>query len=248
MGRSDLGELLRALEAMLSPRLLAVIPPAHLLHAYASVHRLGPAEMREQCMRFPLPSGLGVFRNDTFPLRSTRTLSTAQAERVLGLYFWQVLGQAPVFLDMRARALLGVEDPLLWRPLPLVAHWSLEFRAACRDMYEGHFLDQPSRFSAGARGLGLGHAESELRAQFGDTRAVLFSAASFVKRSTAVLRRSMDAGAAIHPDFVSLSLLLASMYQRLSGVRQPLDVRAAFERTLPLVLQARDPAEVAQLV
>ena len=219
-----------AVGALLSPALLQVVPPGHLVHACRT---LSWSRAVDSCMYSSHVSASdfsGVVRVAELPEHAPYVPTRAQGESVLSLYFRQVFGCEPVMLDLRSGAFCSRGDMLFWRPMPLEARWSSDFTDACRDMYEGYFLGRAAQFSAGARGLGLAHAESALRAQFGDTRAVAFSAKSFVQRSTAVLAESMSVGASLHPDFVTLSLMLACMYEHLSRVAEPLDVRTAFER------------------
>lgn len=149
---------------------------------------------------------------------------------VLALYFHQVLGDGPVLLDMRGGTFARQGDRWAWRPEPAIAEWPLDFREGCRGLYEGFYQDDATRFTEGARALGLGKAEAELRAQFGDTRAVTFSLREFQERFHRVFVRCKETRSTLHPGFLTLGLGLATLYEHLETVGQPLDVRAAFER------------------
>ena len=135
-----------------------------------------------------------------------------------------------MLLDMRRESFARADGHWAWKPSPAIAEWSPDFRQGCRDLYAGFYLDDPARFSAGARAVGLGEAEMELRAQFGDARRVKFSLREFQDRFQSVFERCKETRSKIHPGFLTLGLALATLYEHLEGVGEPLDVHAAFER------------------
>jgi hypothetical protein len=147
---------------------------------------------------------------------------------LLTLYFHQVLGEGPVLLDLRRESFARVGDRWQWKPAPAIADWPADFRDGCRALYEGFYRDDPERFTLGARALGLGEAEAELRAQFGDARRVMFSLRDFQDRFQRVFERCKATRSKIHPGFLTLGLALATLYEHLDGVGTPLDVNAAF--------------------
>ncbi len=157
-------------------------------------------------------------------------LDGARGEAVLALYFHQVLGEGPALLDLRRDAFARSGERWSWKPEPAIAVWGADFRLACRDLYEGFYLDDAARFSEGARALGLGEAEAEIRAQFGDTRVVTFSLADFQKKFHEVFQRCKQTRSKLHPGFLTLGLGLATLYEHLEQIAGPLDVRAVFER------------------
>ncbi len=164
------------------------------------------------------------------PKPSEAFTEVARGDDLLTLYFHQVLGDGPVLLDMRRSAFVRADGRWLWKPEPAIAVWGEDFRAGCRALYEGFYLDDATRFSAGARALGLGEAEAQLRAQFGDTRAVSFSLNDFQKRFHEVFQRCKETRSKLHPGFLTLGLGLATLYEHLESVGVALDVRAAFDR------------------
>jgi hypothetical protein len=160
-------------------------------------------------------------------------LDASRGEAVLALYFHQVLGDGPALLDLRRAAFArsDADQRWRWKPEPAIAVWGADFRRACRDLYEGFYLEDVARFSEGARALGLGEAEAEIRAQFGDTRVVTFSLADFQKKFHEVFQRCKQTRSKLHPGFLTLGLGLATLYEHLEQIAGPLDVRAVFERT-----------------
>lgn len=161
---------------------------------------------------------------------------------VLALYFHQILGEGPVLLDMRSTTIARSENHWAWKPEPAIAEWPADFREGCRALYEGFYQDDATRFTQGARALGLGKAEAELRAQFGDTRAVTFSLREFQERFHQVFMRCKETRSKLHPGFLTLGLGLATLYEHLETIGAPLDVRAAFERVRNGAFDAATPA------
>lgn len=135
-----------------------------------------------------------------------------------------------MFLDLGPRAFRWSGAQATWSPSNLVACWSDSFRAACRDMYAGHYTGDAERFACGAKALGFGGVQGALKQQFGDTRAVHFTMRTFAQRSLQMLGACARAGATMHPEFLSLSYMLLTMYRQLDALDEPVDVRAAFER------------------
>jgi hypothetical protein len=80
-------------------------------------------------------------------------------------------------------------------------------------------------------GLGLAEAEDAIRAQFGlaEQRAVRFSLRDFQQKFQDVFVRCQETGSRIDPGFLSLGLYLATLYEHLEALGEPLDVRAAFD-------------------
>ena len=221
---------------LLSPAFFDVVPGRMLLgemrglttrYLSASTFRAASEERARLLERAGLPFELvGAFPSAA----PEQALSTARGHDVLTLYFHQVLGEGPALLDLRRAAFVRGGDRWLWRPEPAIAIWGDDFREACRALYEGFYLDDPTRFSSGARALGLGEAEAEIRAQFGDTSAVIFSLRDFQQKFHSVFLRCKETRSKIHPGFLTLGLGLATLYEHLEAVGAPLDVRAAFER------------------
>ncbi len=220
--------------SLLSPSFFDVVPGRILFGELRGLtsRYLGASTYRETCAtraealeaaRLPFTLVTALPRTDTRPM------DVARGHDVLTLYFHQVLGDAPVLLDMRSIAFERADERWLWKPAPAISAWKDDFREGVRGLYEGFYLDDATRFSVGARALGLGAAEAELRAQFGDTRAVTFSLRDFQSRFHAVFERCKATRSTIHPGFLTLGLGLATLYEHLEGIGVPLDVRAAFD-------------------
>lgn len=220
---------------LLSPTFFDVVPGRMLFgelrgltsrYLSASTYRDACDQRTARLERAELPFTIVA----ALPKATEPAFDASRGDDLLALYFHQVLGDGPVLLDMRASAFERSEGRWLWKPEPAIAAWGDDFRLGCRNLYTGYYTGDDARFTAGARALGLGEAEAELRAQFGDTRAVTFSLREFQQRFHAVFQRCKETRSKLHPGFLTLGLGLATLYEHLEAVGVPLDVRAAFDR------------------
>ena len=220
---------------LLSPAFFDVVPARMLFGELRGLtsRYLSESTYRDACeqrSRSLQHAGLSIDLVAALEKEAEPVLDAARGEAVLGLYFHQVLGEGPALLDLRRAAFARSGERWSWKPEPAIAVWGADFRAACRDLYQGFYLEEAARFSDGARALGLGEAEAEIRAQFGDTRAVTFSLADFQKKFHEVFQRCKQTRSKLHPGFLTLGLGLATLYEHLEQIAGPLDVRAVFER------------------
>ena len=220
---------------LLSPAFFDVVPARMLFGELRglSTRYLSQSTYREACelrSRSLAEAGLPIDLVGSLQKEADPVLDTARGEAVLALYFHQVMGEGPALLDLRRSAFARAGDRWSWKPEPAIAVWGADFRVACRNLYEGFYLEDAARFSEGARALGLGEAEAEIRAQFGDTHAVSFSLVDFQKKFHEVFQRCKQTRSKLHPGFLTLGLGLATLYEHLEQIEGPLDVRAVFEK------------------
>jgi hypothetical protein len=220
---------------LLSPSFFDVVPARTLLAEVRGLaSRYLDAEAARSAREFRASAlaraGLPFTLVDTLPIGAPLGPDITRGDDVLALYFHQILGEGPTLLDLRRSAFARHEDGWLWSPKPAIALWTDDFRQASRGLYEGYYLDDAAKFSAAAEALGLGAAQAELRAQFGDPGAVSFSLRDFQRRFHAVFQRCKETKSRLHPGFFTFGLGLATLYENLESVGAPLDVRAAFDR------------------
>jgi len=220
---------------LLSPTFFDVVPGRLLFgelrgltsrYLSASTYRDACEQRSARLERAQLPFAIVA----ALPKATEPAFDVSRGDDLLALYFHQVLGDGPVLLDLRASAFERSEGRWLWKPEPAIATWGDDFRSGCRDLYAGYYTDDAARFTSGAQALGLGEAERELRAQFGDARAVTFDLREFQQRFHAVFQRCKETRSKLHPGFLTLGLGLATLYEHLEMVGAPLDVHAAFHR------------------
>ena len=225
---------------LVSPAFFDVVPARML---FGELRGLSSRYLSSSAYRDATGARAVAMERDRLPFTLVSTLARASSpvpeskrgEDVLTLYFHQVLGDGPVLLDLRRESFVRVNDRWEWKPAPAIADWPADFRGGCRALYDGFYDDDPQSFSAGARALGLGEAEAELRAQFGDARQVTFSLHDFQVRFQRVFERCKETRSKIHPGFLTLGLALATLYEHLDAVGVPLDVNAAYRRVRPKV-------------
>lgn len=218
---------------LLSPSFFEVVPLRTVLSQVRSLggnyfDPKGFAEALAARTRTMEAAGLPVRLTDTLP----EAAAPVAAERVLDLYFHQVLGGGTVLLDLRAEVFAPDGEHIAWAPRPAFATFDPDFHRGLRELYFGFYQDDAARFSAGAKGLGLGAAEEALRAQFGvgDQTRVHFSLPEFQRRFQAVFDACKASGAQLHPGFISLGVCLATLYSHLEQTGDSHDVRKAFFR------------------
>ena len=154
-----------------------------------------------------------------------------RGQRVLEAYFASVGRADATYVDFRPDRFESAGARLLWSPLPVHVEWDRAFLAGVRDMYTGFYRDEPERMRAGLAALELSGAEQAMRAHFGegDQRSVMFTSAGFKASFGRVFDRVAELGHPLHPNFIGLGAMLATLYLHLEAVGVPLDVRTAFE-------------------
>ncbi len=153
-----------------------------------------------------------------------------RGQKVLRLYFEQLLGRDVTLLDLRRSAFLEEKDGTVFAPTPGLARWDPAFLASIRRLYAGFYEDRPEEFEAGLEALGLSAAADLFLDHFGegDQTAVRFETSHFTRSFHDVFLRCREAGSVLQGDFVALGIYLACLYEHLEALDVELDVRAAF--------------------
>ncbi|MCR9163683.1 MAG: hypothetical protein ACE37F_16825 [Nannocystaceae bacterium] len=185
----------------------------------------------------PIASGppVGVELVDQLGESSDELGPRARGASVLALYFAQLAHLDAAALDLRHAHFRGSPTALLWAPQPLFARWSPEFIEGIRDLYAGFYRDDDARFHGAAERLKLTPALDLFVKHFGegDQRNVTFEMETFKDSFHAIFVRCKDAGETLDPGFIGLGIMLSTLYEHLSTLGVPLDVRAAFEAAWP---------------
>jgi hypothetical protein len=161
-----------------------------------------------------------------------------RGQRVLTLYFHQLLHHDVALLDLRAARFRQEGAETAWRPDWLHVRWDPAFLTALRDLYGGYYLGDDARFDSAISRLSLDPAREVFLAHFGggDQREVRFERATFVHTFHHAFLACRDApvaagGAArapLHGNFLALGLYLATLYEHLERLGLGFDVRAAY--------------------
>lgn len=159
------------------------------------------------------------------------SLSFEAAQKILEIYFFEVLHSPVWILDYRAKSWSeATSGKLNWNPASFFYEPSEPFREAVRSLYIGFYWDNSQLFEQSMKVLGIQPAEAEIRAHFGlnDQRQIRFKLAEFQATFAKIFKACEKEKARIHYEFGVLGLMLLSLYDALEGIQAPLDVRSAF--------------------
>ncbi|MDX1648321.1 MAG: hypothetical protein R3263_00575 [Myxococcota bacterium] len=178
-------------------------------------------------VRAEWPAGARALAPDAEPARR------ALGQRVLEAYFAQLAGADRALLDLRAARFAEPDQgPPRWAPSPFWVAWDPAFLAALRDLYAGYYREDPARFDDALARLALTPARDVFLEHFGpgDQRAVRFEARHFHASFHEAFVRCRDAGTSLHPNFLPLGVMLASVCDHLETLGLAFDVRGAWEQ------------------
>ncbi len=238
MFRLSIGDLGR-LKDFVSPSFFDVIPARTLWSEGRRLlasrrDREGFARLRERLG--PVVSGepVGIELVDAFP-RAQAEDPTRRGEAALRLYFAQLAQLDTVALDLRHAHFQWGGERLLWKPSPLFVAWNPGFIGGIRELYAGFYRGDDALFHDAAARLELTPAVDLFIEQFGDgdQRAVSFDQEAFKASFHRIFVRCRDAGTTLDPGFIGLGIMLGALYEHLSTLGVPLDVRGAFDAVWP---------------
>jgi hypothetical protein len=151
---------------------------------------------------------------------------------LLRLFFLQIVAAEAFLLDLRAARFHRVREvgPAVFSPLPLWTRWRPDFVDAIRQLYLGFYGDEPSLFLAATRSLGVSSANEVFERAFGGEakRASRYSIATFRATFHEVFIKCRDSKATLHPDFITLGIMLATTYDHLEFLGGVHDAQAAY--------------------
>lgn len=168
-------------------------------------------------------------------------LSRADGERVLRLYFEQIMHSDTLHMDLRSRYFSKLEDGfLLWEPSSLRSRWDASFRAGVLELYEGFYFSQSQTFMAGLDRLGLfGKLHDPASRQkiadvfsehFGEGRSqpIRFNLDHLRQSFEAIFEVLSHFKVRVDSRFAILGTALCTLYTTLEKIDEALDVRAAY--------------------
>lgn len=204
------------------------------------------AELRAATLA-ALDTGLGISRvqrrkRDRMPFRSeapeTRELdrSCRTGELALTLFFHQIYADGPIFLDLRRDHFQCADSAghsYVFRVSPLYCDWTSEFRAAMRQLYHGFYGEaEPAAYQSALRALGIEAVADVFERAFGGERkrAARFQLSDFRVTFHEVFTRCLEAKATLHPDFLTLGIYIATLYDHLELDGGVYNVAACYAR------------------
>ena len=220
----------------LSPVLFQVVPPLAmakqvqaLVTSYRDKDRFSGlvAELAPQILRLPLGIQLAAEVEDG-PLQSAPPLGLG--ERVLRLYFWQILTQPVALLDLRSKGWAELPQTVYrWQPAPLLMAWEPDFITAVRQLYRGFYHEDEATLDQGLEAIGLKPGKAALIAHFGqDQTQVAFDLAHFRSSFHDIFVACKNAKSRLHPNVLGLGAALACLYEHLQTLGGSFDARAAY--------------------
>jgi predicted unusual protein kinase regulating ubiquinone biosynthesis (AarF/ABC1/UbiB family) len=167
--------------------------------------------------------------------------------RVLALYFHQLQGHSPWFLDLRPRhfAWDDAGRRLTFFPSGLYYSPETDFRRRVQALYAGFYQDDAAALAKGIELYGwrsrpsagfTGRIERLLREHFGASRQreTRFSIAHFRATFDLIFREMAESKAKLHPELTFLGVGLVGLYLTLEQLDVPLDPRQAFAASASL--------------
>lgn len=235
-----------------SPTLFDVMPFGAMARAAMSLvgdyrdetsfHRLAKKEAA-RLERLDLGVVLSLDSADRGPLDGLPLEQRVGAgESVLALYFQQLLDPGATLLDLSRQRFTFDGSHVVWRPGRGHVHWDEDFRDAMANVYISYYEDGGDTLAEALAPLGLGSAASLFLKHFGtgEQHAVVFTVDHFVDSFHQVFLHCKANGIRLHRNFLPLGIYLATMYETLEAIGEPLDVRAAFLLVRARLLASRD--------
>lgn len=222
----------------LSPMLFQVVPPlamAKQVQTLVTSYRNKPSfdalikTLAPQLATLPLGIQLESFDIDASAV-DPRVVEMPLGDRLLRLYFWQLLTQPVSLLDMRSKCWQAMENlNYSWRPSPLYVAWEPDFMEAVRQLYYGFYHDKEEIFDRGLETIGLKPGKAALIAHFGaDQSQVTFDLAQFRSSFHEIFVACKEAKSRLHPNVLGLGAALACLYEHLQLLGGSYDARGAY--------------------
>jgi hypothetical protein len=160
-------------------------------------------------------------------------------EQALTLFFHQIYAQGPIFLDLRRSHFQcngdSQKQEYLFAATPLYCEWSPQFQAAMQDLYAAFYGNLSQIEYMGAlRSLGIEAVADTFERAFGGERksAARFHLADFRVTFHEVFMRCLETRATLHPDFLTLGIAIATLYDHLELDGGTYNVAECYARAL----------------
>jgi hypothetical protein len=170
---------------------------------------------------------------------------------LLEIYFGQLYCPQGLFLDLRARRFLQIDEShFVFQPNGLWVELKNNFRVGMVEIYEGYYLKKPELMRSGLLKVGLikrdftdqqaAEVESMLLSHIGgDPKAQEFRVKNFTASFERLFQFLLKNKISLSPDFLYLGVYLAGLYLHLEELGGRYDVEAAY-------LSARSRAQLLE--
>jgi hypothetical protein len=168
-------------------------------------------------------------------------------QRVVEMYFRQLLNPEGLFLDLRINRWLFSDGLAYFFPNQIWVQLDNEFRKSLLSLYKGYYGNDNDLFEEGLVGLGLirenfsTFERNEIREIFlehfgpGDQNEVFFYTENFLNSFEKIFRFMVDKKLLISGQFLHLGIYLATLYSTLEELATPINVRAAYTQALGII-------------
>ena len=183
-------------------------------------------------------SGVNIVKQ--LPEKRASTLSKADGENILRVYFAQFYASPrAVHLDLRASSFYS-QDLLLWMPSKLHFSFSSDFMAGVRSLYEGFYFEDEDKFREGLGLLGIIRESMSVdqkkeiiklfHAHFGEGKnhPVKFSLKKLQESFNAIFSHFIKEDIPLNPEFAVLGAMLVTLYLTLESIPEELSTKDAF--------------------
>lgn len=220
----------------LSPVLFQVVPPLTM----AQQIRILVANYRDKAkfsnIKLGLDNSLGALpwqmrlAPEFDQINKEKVEGLGFGERLLRVYFWQILTQPTAILDFRSKSWKSVDYGAgIWCPSPLYIEWDHQFITAIRKLYVGFYHGDDKILDESLDAIGLTPGKAALLRHFGpDQDAVAFDLAHFRSSFHDVFVACKHAKSRLHTNVLGLGAVLACLYEHLQLIGGTYDVRSAF--------------------
>jgi hypothetical protein len=220
----------------LSPELFHVVPPLSMAKQLQSLvksyrNHSDFAALKDTLGSLLSQSGWGIQIGDKVAqTKNPSTESLSLGDRILRLYFWQLLSQPAAILDVRSKGWKKNDDgTYLWNPSPLYIAWDDDFLTAVRHMYRGFYQNDEALLDQGLDAIGMKPGKAALMQHFGlDQARVSFEMTHFRSSFHEIFLACKEGKTRLHPNVLGLGAVLACLYEHMEILGGGYDVRAAF--------------------
>lgn len=167
-------------------------------------------------------------------------LDVFHGEKILKLYFMQIMKGKKIFLDLRPKYFAGHGETLFWAPNGLWAELDPDFAEGIRKVYSGYYQNNDSLFSEGMMEAGLIKKEwdeskkNEVLEVFkkhfsnGRNEKIVFSIDAFKDSFTQIFKTLVKNKIQLDKNFLYLGIMLVTLYITLDQIDGEYDVTKIF--------------------
>jgi hypothetical protein len=168
------------------------------------------------------------------------SLSTPNGERILKLYFLQIMKAQKMYLDLRPKRFAGTKDKLSWEPNGLWGELDADFADGIRMVYKGYYQNNDELFAKGLEKSRLIKSDWKeekkqevievFKTHFSNGREekVSFTMAGFQKSFTEIFKTLVKNKIMLDKNFLYLGIMLVTLYASLSEIEGSYDVSRIF--------------------